>query len=262
MKYYTIPPPAHLTDYVGFFWVFEGAGSTAAPYFHRTLANVCPELVFHYQGAFSELSANSRLSSIFETGLHAQTKHFRQFIVSKPFGMFGVYLYPQALSTLFGIPAIGFTDQRPELSVLLGKQENGLTERMLCAADNTERVAIITAFLEKRLQPFKRPEIRKAVNFILKKKGRVNIPQLALQCHSSLRQFERNFKEHAGFTPKKFARIARFYALTEEAAGSPLTLSQMAHHYGYFDQSHFIADFREFSGLSPKEWLYTVPHWT
>ncbi len=68
----------------------------------------------------------------------------------------------------------------------------------------------------------------------------------------SLRQFQRKCYERLGMNPKLYARIARFsktYSMYE--ANQDLTWSQISHRCGYFDQMHFIRDFKEFSGITP-----------
>ncbi|MEO6051422.1 MAG: helix-turn-helix domain-containing protein [Pyrinomonadaceae bacterium] len=67
----------------------------------------------------------------------------------------------------------------------------------------------------------------------------------------SHRQFERKFKEFAGFSPKFYARIIRFQAALKQY-GSNKSLTDVDYDCGYYDQSHFIHDFREFSGYNPK----------
>jgi len=68
----------------------------------------------------------------------------------------------------------------------------------------------------------------------------------------SLRQFQRKCHERLGMNPKLYARIARFskaYKMFE--ANQQLTWSQISHHCGYFDQMHFLKDFKEFAGVTP-----------
>ena len=68
----------------------------------------------------------------------------------------------------------------------------------------------------------------------------------------SLRQFQRKCHERLGMNPKLYARIARFsraYSMFE--ANQQLTWSHICHRFGYFDQMHFIRDFKEFTGVTP-----------
>ena len=79
----------------------------------------------------------------------------------------------------------------------------------------------------------------------------LNITDLAKNAPISQRQFERSFKEVAGFTPKLYARIKRFET-TLNKSGS---LTEIALDAGYFDQAHFIRDFKAFTGLQPRNYF-------
>jgi AraC-like DNA-binding protein len=255
MGYYTIKPQGKLENFIRYFWVFEGIASGKQPYIHRTLANGCPELIFHYQGTFDEITPKENFQPSFKTGIHGQTKHFKRFSAKGQFGIFGVYLYPYAMSALFDIPAIEFTNQLPELSSFLKNADHSINERMLTAPDNKARVSIITKFLESRLKKLKRPELAFAVMQILKAQGQANITELASQCSASARSFERNFKEQIGFSPKSFSRITRFNSVLGTNRNKQVSLTEMAYNFGYYDQSHFIQDFKTFSGYNPNTYF-------
>jgi transcriptional regulator GlxA family with amidase domain len=72
----------------------------------------------------------------------------------------------------------------------------------------------------------------------------------------SARHFARRFIEHAGVSPKLFARIVRFQAAIEtKALSTGTSWTKIAHNFGYYDQMHMIHDFEQLAGGSPKEML-------
>ncbi|HEX2898290.1 MAG TPA: helix-turn-helix domain-containing protein [Bacteroidia bacterium] len=75
----------------------------------------------------------------------------------------------------------------------------------------------------------------------------------------SMRQLERTFKDHAGFSPKTYARILRFQSTTKEYGNTHKTLTDIALDCGYYDQAHFIHDFRQFSGYAPGDYFFGKP---
>lgn len=252
MKYFTIKPSKKLSDYVRFYWVLEGSVSSQQPYIHRTLANASPELIFHYKGPFEELTFSNQSERSFLTGLHAQTNKVRRFIVKSDFGIFGVFLQPYAVPPLFGIPSSEIKNELPDLVSLLGQDGKDLTEEMMTAKNNAERLGIINQFLEQRITGFQRPEIVNAVQHIYNSKGSAKIRKLVDESCLSQRQFERSFKEHIGFSPKSFSKIVRFNSIIwnyKKRENSSLT--EIAYDFGYYDQAHFIEDFKQFSGYSP-----------
>ena len=254
MKYFTIPPSPALAKYVRFFWVLEHEVGTGKPYIHRTMADGCAELIFHYKGRFDEFISGENTKASFHSGIHGQSQHFKRFIIQEDFGIFGVYLYPFAIPVLFGMPSTELTNQMPDLHTFLGKDENGLEEQMMLAEDHIERVAIISGFLESRLLKTKasEPAVFSVINQIIQHKGLTNVRELAEQSFLSTRQFERKFKAFSGFSPKLYLRIIRFHAALDAYGSKDKSLTEIAYECGYYDQSHFIHDFKTFSGQHPR----------
>lgn len=252
MKYYTLEPSPQLAPYVRCFWVFEGEASDAEPYIYRGYADGCTEIVFHYQSPFDQLVGDV-VQSAHSAGIHAHTRRFTRFVVGRSFGIFGCYLYPYALPKLLALPASDFTDHMVDLDDVLGRDGSELEERMLVAATNEGRVAILSTFLEKRLTAVRtaEPLVFASIRKIIDERGLVNVRSLAREHFFSDRQFERKFKEFSGFSPKLYSRINRFQAALKQY-GSGKSLTRIAYDCGYYDQSHFINDFREFSGYNPK----------
>jgi AraC-like DNA-binding protein len=87
----------------------------------------------------------------------------------------------------------------------------------------------------------------------------VSIPSFASDCNLSRRQFERKFKDFAGFSPKDFFRIVRFKNVLKESRQQNKSLAQIAIDSGYYDQSHFTHEFKKFSGYSPREFFMNCP---
>ena len=251
VQYHIIKPHPDLSDVVRFFWTFEDSASPEQPYVIRTVANGCPEFLFHYKGNFQEIAQDNKLQSSFSTGIHGQSDRYRRFVVKEKFGMFGVCLYPFALNSVFGIPAIEFTNQLPDLELVIGDGNTDITDRMLSACDNHHRLKLITDYLLRRKGRPKQEEIAFAVQQVIQHRGALDIHALSDQCFRSHRQFERNFKEQTGFTAKKFSRIIRFNSLMREQRNTQTSLTEIALDFGYYDQSHFINDFKSFSGYSP-----------
>lgn len=253
MKYFTIPPPPSLAAYVRCFWVYEGEASAAEPYVYRGYADGCTELVFHYRGVYDLLIDDGIREKTFAAGIHAQTRTFSRCIIDEDFGIFGCYLYPFAIPKLFSLPSTDFTDQMVDFASVLGAEGRELEDRMLTASDVSERVAILSAFLEKRLtvDTGEEPRVFSSIAHIIQTRGLVNVTDISSRYFFSHRQFERKFKEFAGFSPKLYSRIIRFQTALKEY-GSAKSLTDIAYDCGYYDQSHFISDFKEFSGYNPK----------
>jgi AraC-like DNA-binding protein len=97
--------------------------------------------------------------------------------------------------------------------------------------------------------------ILRSIRQIIHLNPSISIANLARDCHLSPKQFERKFRDFSGFSPRAFARLARFNAVIKNVPQKSTSLTSMAMTCGYYDQSHFIRDFRDYSGYSPKEYF-------
>ncbi|MGC4054112.1 MAG: helix-turn-helix domain-containing protein [Paludibaculum sp.] len=78
------------------------------------------------------------------------------------------------------------------------------------------------------------------------------IGALAAQTGLSPKRFIERFKAAVGLSPKHYCRILRFQgALALAEQGRRVEWTRIALDCGYFDQAHFIHDFRSFAGITP-----------
>lgn len=256
MKFHTYPPSKKLRGLVRFFWVFEG-GRFDEPYIYRSMADPCCELIFHYKGHFDELSECGKRSESFSSGIHAQTHRYRRFITEEAFGIFGIYLYPFAARQLLGFSPTELSNRMPDLYSILGNTGKELEERIFLARNTIHRIQILTSFLEQQFHKCKKDEHSAiaAVRHVLQSGHNQTVRELADHFNLSERQFERKFKEYSGFNPKKYLRLVRFGEACNLLTESKKTLSEIAQSCGYYDQSHFIKDFKAFSGYLPSDFF-------
>ena len=258
-SYYTIQPPPELRPFVRFFWVFEHEVTPGTTYIYRGMADACAEMIFHYKGVFTDLDDDMGSQSL--SILQAPSKQHRRYTTNDSFGIFGAYLYPFAISQLFGISPSGMSDQVAVKDIPGGAQGRDLEEQIMTAASTVQRVEILSSFLEKKLVAGKLKDqaIHQAIRYMIHSPEQKTVEVLAQQFNLSARQFERKIKEHAGFSPKLFSRIIRFQSALKQYGNTQKQLTDIAHQCGYYDQSHFIHDFRKFSGYHPKQYFLHHP---
>lgn len=258
MLYKTFKPSPRLAPYVRFYWVLEADVCPGEQFVHRSAADSCVEMVFHYNSSFDEVTSSGSIESSPLASIQAQSTRFRRFSTGKSFGIFGAYLYPFAVPKLFSFPAYDLTNISPDLESVFGASGKRLEEQMITAADTEHRLAVINSFFEVKLDASAcdLPLVCLAVKSVIEVGGNMSVSKAALDLNLSTRQFERKFKEFAGLPPKLYSRIARFQAATQHRLNGNRDLTDIAYACGYYDQSHFINDFREFSGYTPKEYFW------
>jgi AraC-like DNA-binding protein len=128
-----------------------------------------------------------------------------------------------------------------------------VNERLAETDDFDGMKTLVEGFLLRCLAKTKPLErIDRALAVLMQSGGNLTVEYLAQESCLSLRQFERKCKERVGLSPKLFARIVRFsraYRMRE--ANPSLNWTTIAHQAGYFDQMHFIRDFKTFAGFTP-----------
>lgn len=253
MIYRTVLPSIKLKDYIRCFWFLE----SNQPYTHYGMADVCPELVFHYKGQFDEIDKKGERKPSFLSGINGPTNQTSKFVIDSGFSMFGIYFYPHAIPLLFGIPAKELTNQMVEIDLILKGIGANLEDQIMNSSSDEQRITIIENFVEKRLSKSKTTQLPvfELLKHIIQTDGTPTVKQLSSDHAISERQLERQFSQFAGFSPKQFIRIARFHHAIQFYGKEYLKLSDIALDCGYYDQSHFIHDFNRFAGIGPKEYF-------
>lgn len=162
--------------------------------------------------------------------------------------------HPSGLYRLLGMPLHELVDKSFDATDFFGRPLRMLVDQLQHCNGFDEMVHLVESFLldqlvhQKVLLPFDH-----AMQALLRSGGNCSIDQIASLACLSNRQFERVCKERIGLSPKYFARLIRFsraYRMHEEEPET--TWTTIAHSVGYFDQTHLIRDFREFTHQSPR----------
>jgi AraC-like DNA-binding protein len=146
---------------------------------------------------------------------------------------------------LFSGVSISLCDFLPRQVVL------DIEEQLARDGNNLQKISTIENFLLSLLSIDRSNDlIKTAVQKIVLSNGTIRIKELASILHISLDAFEKQFRKIAGTSPKQFSSIVRLTSLINRKYGNE-SLSEIAYDYGYFDQSHFIKDFKLFTGKTP-----------
>lgn len=249
MNYQTYLPPKHLSQIVRYYWSFDSVLNSKADLLITSFADKYPRLIFQNLNDFDPIRTAEGLilPQCYLSGIDTQKSDY---LMGNSFSHFGVSFYPHALKRLFKIDAHELINQLPDIN-LFGAID--LDFQLQNAASHLVRVDIISAFLFKKLDNYGLNDaLVDALVFNQAITETSNIPTIQKKYKISERQLERKFNAFIGVSPKKLQRITRFekaLMLLQNAEYSQLT--GIAYNLGYTDQSHFIKDFKSFSGFSP-----------
>lgn len=135
-----------------------------------------------------------------------------------------------------------------------------ISEQLMEAADRASQVDLMQQFL-LRLWRQSQPDmlVRTAIQRITAHDGHLRIKELLDGLHISQDAFEKRFRKTTGASPKQFSSIVRLRSVITKADDT--TLTEVAYNAGYFDQSHFIKDFRAFTGKTPRAFYRSSLFW-
>ncbi len=259
MFYRKFLPPDHLIPYVECFFVWE------SELLAHTLAIESPptgfgSIVFNYGTPYRVNSQKFNGGIVPKAFITGQATKSYQLQLSGKIGMVGIVFRPAALNTLFGLPMYEFSDERICLMDVLGKDLEMWQNKIEEASSLNKRIALLVQFLNHR---FLRKNIELdrtdyAANLIVEQRGVVNINVLMSELYVCRRQFERKFLQKVGVSPKYYARIRRISVLCNALAQKDWLITDWqdyVYQFGYYDQSHFIKEFTEFTGKSPSSYV-------
>jgi AraC-like DNA-binding protein len=168
---------------------------------------------------------------------------------------------PIGAHLFFGRPMSDLTNLVVGLDDLFGADGVRLVDRLVDARDWETRFDILEEFVLRRLQgaPTPSPGVSWAWRQLRRSDGQVEIGRLAAELGCSRKHLITQFHEQIGAAPKTIARILRFQhavrLFNAPSGTNAVTGADVAIACGYFDQAHFIKDFRQLSGLTPTEFL-------
>ncbi len=133
-----------------------------------------------------------------------------------------------------------------------------IRERLLEASSPFEKFQVLEKLLLKiYLRKLKENSfVDFAVSKIIASPNQSSIKTISNKVGFSQKHFIKLFKEHVGVTPKEFLKVIRFQKAIQHIENQiAVDWSQISYDCGFYDQSHFIADFKNFSGFTPSEYI-------
>jgi AraC-like DNA-binding protein len=176
---------------------------------------------------------------------------------SRASAVIGVHFRPGGAFPFFGLPADELHNVRVSLDALWGSNAALLVEQVLAGTTPAAMFDVLERLLLRAARTLTR---HRAVDFALQELSgplsRSSIADVADAVGMSQRRFLERFRGEVGMAPKLYARVQRFQAVVATVQTlRDVSWTDIAAACGYFDQAHFIHDFRAFSGFTPAQYL-------
>jgi AraC-like DNA-binding protein len=177
---------------------------------------------------------------------------------SRPLSLLGVVFKPGGGFPFFGLPAGELQDSNVPLEALWGREASFLSEQLFAAASSPAKFQVVESYLRSRLRhaPVRDAAVEYAIDTFKHPTRSPSVAAVVERIGLSPRRFIAAFRGEVGLTPKVFCRIARFRRVIGALQRAEhLDWATVALDCGYYDQAHFIHDFRQFAGVSPTAYL-------
>jgi AraC-like DNA-binding protein len=171
--------------------------------------------------------------------------------------MLGVQFKPGGAFAFFGGSAREFQDVHVSLGDIWGCDADRLHQRLVEAPTPNDKIALLFHEMARRYsEQAHHPAVALALQLFGNCPHRVSVTTVAREAEVSPKKLIRLFAEEVGMTPKAYLRVARFQQVLERVHAAPrVDWMEVVERHGYYDQPHFIREFREFSGFTPTEYF-------
>ena len=249
MTYLERHPSAPLARFVESIWYTSGYD--LAHRYERVFPNGRLQIIINL-GHDGIHVGDNLMESMLVTGIQSK---FMIIDTSDLAEMMGIVFRPTGFYSLFNIPASELENRHAPLSVL-----KDLRLQLQEAATPSAKLTLLECIL-KRLTTRARA-IHPCVQYALGCVPAIGVAELSRATALSPRRLCQLFNEQVGTTPKHYCRIQRFQRTIRQLNHClPVRWTELALDCGYFDQSHFIHDFTEFSGITPGDYRSTKAIW-
>ena len=248
MKFDKHFPTGRLKDYIKYYVVCEKDRESE----YKVFPSSGLVVGFQYKGQLAAIK-NNKENKLTWAGITGISDSYKIFKNSADIGTVLVYFTETGFTHFFSNPANELFDLSISLDDIFEKSKvNEVEEELAIAYTDKQRIRIIEQFLLTQLKNRETDKlIVEAVKLIYQSKGTIRIKELNEKLFISQSPFEKRFRKVVGTTAKKFASIVRFNAVLDHMEDAK-SLTEICYEHSFFDQAHFIKDFKQYTGDTPE----------
>lgn len=252
-------PEGVLAQFIDFMWIDRGYTPTWTR--ERLLPSRLCALIVNLRGEpfqlyqTSDAASPQAVSDIVISGM--QSRPLVLDAASRA-ATIGAVFRPGWAWALFDRPIDEFTDQTIALGDLWPRTAPLIRERLAEAPTSADAFRVLEHLLKQQLdRPLRpHPAITLATEIFDASPASLSVEDVADRTGYSQRRFSELFREQVGLTPKQYARISRFQKVLDSISRRDnIDWIDITFTAGYYDQSHFIRDFRQLAGCTPTEYM-------
>ncbi len=254
VNYIEIPPCAQLKPFIKCFYLYESSADTETE--DRAFASGCIEVMFNIGEGRWQVEQENDFIITPRIELWGQIiKPLRFKSIGKNL-MLGVRFFPHTATYFLHNSIEQFNDRIFDFAVITGNDAGILHSKLIETSSLQHRIKLLESFLLNMLAKAEKKRNKSLlIHSIMQELRRDdffdNIENVASAYGITARYLQKLFVQHTGLSPKLYCKINRFQNSLLLIAKQNATLTSVAYDCGYFDQSHFIREFKLFTGSTP-----------
>ena len=256
MNYQTFQPHTDLQSLVKCYWILEVPAESNSER-QRIVPDGCIEMAFILGDDIKRYTSENDF--ILQPRAMVLGQTIEPFYI-EPTGYvntFAVRFYPYGFANFVTTPIKNLANKETPIEQLFGDAEE-LEQKIIQATTTQQRIEIIECFLLNKLNDNATIDniVKTTIDSLLLTKGSSSIKTILKEDPSKRRQLERKFLNQIGISPKQLGKVIRLQTALKMLLNQKTEkLTKIAYESEYYDQAHFIKDFKEFTGTNPKEFL-------
>ncbi|MDB5279713.1 MAG: AraC family transcriptional regulator [Ferruginibacter sp.] len=255
ITYTQYKPAEALAHLIECYWVCRAPAMTMSP-LERLIPGGRAELIFYFGNAMQFLLSDDLLpgSIVPDTFIMGQRSHIYYTRQNGATDLLGVRFKPGGISLLAKMPAADMLNKIVPAGEVLDMAVENWKARLLEKKKDAERIYLLDQLITQILKVPTNEWLacNKTVETI-RHKDHITVNALCNENEFYYKKLERAFLQNIGYTPKYYQRIVRFNKAIRQMQANQNSLTSICYDCGYYDQSHFIKDFRQFAGTRPKQ---------
>ncbi|WP_316821153.1 helix-turn-helix domain-containing protein [Pedobacter gandavensis] len=253
MNFSRIEAHPDLSEFIECYWTMQS--EETQPSIEKIIPDGFTELIFNYGSVYK---SKTKEDWCLQTPnlLAGQISSYFYLENTGPTASVAIKLKPAALSQLFSLNMHQYLDKIVDLDTFPNPELAHLKEIIFPFKDEAELKQILDNYFISRCHTASDNPIKNTLSLIFSSNGMASVAEMIAVSKLGERQLERLFKRYVGLSPKYYSRIIRFNYIFQLLKTKDCSWSEIVFRSGYYDQSHFIRNFKAFTGEDPSHYFF------
>ena len=247
-------PCKALRPYINYYRVWQQNSTDTAGTSLQDYPRTIMDMLFLFEGKVRLSINNASPFQLASCSFIGQFDKNYRILPEENIRAFNIRFKPNGVYPLTKTPLIAMLNNHLPLVDLMGKQVIGIHQQLQEQTSDAQKVQLVENYL---LAIYQEGEIHHkfehAMSLIRQSRGLIKVKTIKEKLHISYKSLDRWFQKNTGLSPKRFIQLTRFNHIIEELEGqqSAPDWMQFVADYNFYDQAHFIKEFKQFAGICP-----------